>query len=99
MTLAATDASTTMPNAWEVKSPRMSSMAKKTPARGALNVALIPAAAPHATSTRRRGSASRLRRPAVDPSADPICTMGPSRPTEPPPPMHRAEARAFTAAT
>ena len=31
--------------------------------------------------------------------AEPICTIGPSRPTEPPAPMHSAEARALTTAT
>ncbi|GAC1442430.1 MAG: hypothetical protein NVSMB55_13130 [Mycobacteriales bacterium] len=35
----------------------------------------------------------------MEPSALPICTIGPSRPTDPPAPMHRAEANAFTAAT
>ena len=37
--------------------------------------------------------------PRLEPSAEPICTIGPSRPTEPPPPMHTALARALTAAT
>ena len=35
----------------------------------------------------------------VDPSAEPIWMIGPSRPTDPPPPMHNAEANALTAAT
>ena len=43
--------------------------------------------------------AARTRRPTVDPSADPICTIGPSRPTDPPPPMQSAEASDFTTAT
>ena len=34
--------------------------------------------------------------PSVEPSAAPICTIGPSRPTEPPPPMQSAEASALT---
>ena len=99
ITLAVTDDSTTMPNAWAVKSARISSMAKNTPASGALKVAAMPPAAPQATSTRIRVSATRTSRPSVEPSAEPICTIGPSRPTEPPPPMHSAEASAFTAAT
>ncbi len=74
-------------------------MAKKTPASGALNVAAMPPAAPHATSTRTRASFTRTKRPSAEPRADPICTMGPSRPTEPPPPMHRADATALTTAT
>ena len=35
----------------------------------------------------------------MEPKAVPICTMGPSRPTEPPEPMDIAEASDFTAAT
>ncbi len=88
-----------MPNDSAVKSRRISSIAKKTPASGALNVAAIPPAAPQATRTRNRSSATRTQVPRVEPSAEPICTIGPSRPTEPPPPMHSAEASAFTAAT
>ena len=99
MTLAVTEASTTMPNDSAVKSRRISSIAKNTPASGALNVAAMPPAAPHATSTRIRSSATRTVRPSVEPSAEPICTIGPSRPTEPPPPMHSAEASDFTTAT
>ena len=99
MTLAVTEASTTMPKDWAAKSARMSSMAKNTPARGALKVAAMPPAAPQATRTRIRGSATLMIRPSVEPSAEPIWTIGPSRPTEPPPPIHSAEARAFTAAT
>ena len=74
-------------------------MAKKTPARGALNVARFP---PRHRTRPAPADAARpagLSRPSVDPSADPIWTMGPSRPTDPPPPMHNAEARALTAAT
>ena len=37
--------------------------------------------------------------PAMEARAEPICTMGPSRPTEPPTPMHTAEARALTTVT
>ena len=74
-------------------------MAKKTPASGALNVAAMPPAAPQATSSLMRCSSRRNAWARLDPSADPICTMGPSRPTEPPPAMHSAEATAFTTAT
>ncbi len=99
MALAVTAASTTMPKDWAAKSARISSIAKNTPAKGALKVAAIPPAAPHATRTRIRPSGTPNTRPTVDPNADPIWTIGPSRPTEPPPPMQMADARAFTAAT
>ena len=99
ITLAVTEASTTMPKDSAVKSRRISSIAKNTPASGALKVAAMPPAAPQATSTRIRDSATRTSRPSVEPSAEPICTIGPSRPTDPPPPMHSAEASALTAAT
>ena len=91
--------STTAPKDSAAKSRRISSIAKNTPASGALNVAAIPPAAPQATSTRSRSSGSRITRPNVEPSAEPICTIGPSRPTEPPEPMHSAEASALTTAT
>ena len=99
ITLAVTEETTTMPNDWAVKSPRISSIAKNTPASGALNVAAMPPAAPQATSTFIRASGTFRTRPKVEPRAAPICTIGPSRPTEPPPPMHSADARALTAAT
>lgn len=94
-----TEARTTMPKDSAVKSRRMSSIAKKTPASGALKVAAMPPAAPQATRTRIRSSATCTNRPSEDPSAEPIWTMGPSRPTDPPPPMHSAEASDFTSAT
>ena len=59
----------------------------------------MPPAAPQATSSRSRSSGTRTARPSVEPSAEPICTIGPSRPTDPPPPMHSAEASALTTAT
>jgi hypothetical protein len=37
--------------------------------------------------------------PIVEPSAEPICTIGPSRPTDPPEPIEMAEASAFTTTT
>ena len=49
---AVTELSTTNPNDSVSKLRRISSSAKNTPAIGALNVAEIPAAAPHATSSR-----------------------------------------------
>jgi hypothetical protein len=99
MTLAVTEETTTIPKDRAAKSDKISSMAKNTPASGALNVAAIPPAAPQATTTRIRSSFSRASEPRVEPRAEPICTIGPSRPTEPPPPMHIAEASALTTAT
>ena len=78
---------------------QVSSNAKNTPAIGALNVAEMPPAAPHATSSRSSDSGTRMIWPASDPSAEPICTIGPSRPTEPPEPMQTAEASDLTIGT
>jgi hypothetical protein len=94
MTSAVTEARRTTPDDSAEKSRRSSSSAKSTPAIGALKVA-----APQATSSFRRGSATRNRCPSEDPSAEPICTIGPSRPTDPPPPMQIADASDFTPAT
>ena len=96
---AVTLAIATAPNDVGVKSRSRSSRAKNTPATGALNVAEMPPAAPHATRVRSRTSGIRIHRPIVDPSAEPIWMMGPSRPTDPPAPMQIALARAFTTAT
>ena len=78
---------------------RMISTPKKTPVIGALKVAAMPPAAPQATSTRMRSSGIRTRWPRLDASAEPIWTIGPSRPTDPPTPMHSAEATALTTLT
>ena len=80
-------------------SRRMISKPKNRPVRGALKVAAIPPAAPQATMTRNRVSETRTAWPRLEARAEPIWTMGPSRPTEPPVPMHSAEARALTRAT
>ncbi len=96
---AATELSTTTPKDSNSKSRRISSRAKKTPAMGALKVAEIPPAAPHATSSRSRDSESPNACPHELPSADPIWTIGPSRPTDPPQPMQIAEAADLIAAT
>ena len=93
MTLAVTEDSTTSPKDSAAHCRRINSMAKKTPASGALKVAAMPPAAPQATSSRSRRSSSPSSWPSDEPSAEPICTIGPSRPTDPPPPMHSAEAK------
>lgn len=86
-------------SASRVNSRRMISNPKNSPVMGALKVAEIPAAAPHATRMRRRLSDIRTICPTLEANAEPICTIGPSRPTEPPTPMHSADARAFTTVT
>ena len=48
---------------------------------------------------RSRLSDMRMTWPKVEARAEPIWTMGPSRPTEPPVPMQMAEAKAFTPVT
>lgn len=83
--LDVTDDTTTMPKASAVHPRRMISIAKNTPARGALNVAAMPPAAPQATSSFTLRSSRWNSCAREDPSAEPICTIGPSRPTEPPP--------------
>ena len=67
---------------------------------GALNVAPIPAGRP-AGDQQPDPTLVELARadPRLDPSADPICTIGPSRPTEPPPPIHSADAIALITST
>ena len=77
----------------------MISTPKNTPVIGALKVAAIPPAAPQATRIRSRFSGIRTHWPRLEASAEPICTIGPSRPTDPPAPMQMAEATDLTAAT
>jgi hypothetical protein len=77
----------------------MTSRPKNTPVTGALKVAEIPPAAPQATRIRIRFSGIPVHWPNADASAEPICTIGPSLPTDPPVPMHTADASALTMAT
>ncbi len=69
---------------------------KNTPAMGALNAAEIPAAAPHATSTRSLVGPERKNLPIEEPSAEPATATGPSAPTDPPVPMASAAPAVFT---
>ena len=96
---AVTLESTTAPNDCAAKSRRINSIAKNGPASGVLKVAEMPPAAPQANSNRTRAVSNRSHWATPDPTAEPICTIGPSRPTEPPPPMHSAEASDLTNAT
>ena len=54
-----TEASTTMPTSLPLSSPNPISMAKKTPAIGALKAAEMAAATPAATSVRTQSSEKR----------------------------------------
>lgn len=81
------------------KLPRMTSAANITPASGAPNVALMPAAVPLATSTLTLRWSSRDHWPMRLPAAEPICTIGPSRPTDPPVPIVGPLASVLNSAT
>ena len=77
----------------------MSSMVNITPPIGVLKVAAMPAPAPAATRMMRCPGGMRISCPRVEPSAEPIWMIGPSRPTAEPLPMATAEASDFTTAT
>ena len=96
---AVTELSTTRPNDWVSKLRRISSSEKNTPAIGALKVAEMPPAAPRATNRRKCVSETFVACPSSEPSADPIWTIGPSRPTDPPEPMQIADASDLTTGT
>ena len=74
-------------------------MANITPPIGVLNVEAMPAPAPAATRAIRWPAGIRIICPNVEPSAEPIWMIGPSRPTDEPLPIAMAEARDFTNAT
>ena len=63
---------TTVENPRAVKDRKITSSAKKTPARGALKIAAMPAAAPAATNVDRRRSDILNERARVEPNAEPI---------------------------
>ena len=62
------------------KSPTITSTAKSEPAIGALKVAAMPAAAPQPTIVRSCRAGTPSIWPMAEPIAEPICTIGPSRP-------------------
>jgi hypothetical protein len=97
--VATTEEITIGPSCATAKLPTMISAANRAPAMGALKVAATPAAAPQPTIVRSWLAGTRSSWPIEEPSADPIWTMGPSRPTEPPDPIEIAEASAFTVTT
>ena len=76
-----------------------SSIANTMPPSGALKVAAIPAPAPAAISVTRSLVRIAMSEPSVEPKAEPIWTIGPSRPTDPPLPIETAEASDLITAT
>ena len=74
-------------------------MANSRPPIGVLKVAAMPAAPPQATSVIRCHSGSRVSRATVEPKAEAIWMIGPSRPTEPPVPIEIPEASALISVT
>ena len=70
--MAVTEESTTGEKVERPKSPKSTSMAKSTPAIGALNVAAIPAAAPQPTMVFSRPPATLSSRAMVEPIDEPI---------------------------
>ena len=74
-------------------------MAKSAPAMGALKVAAMPAAEPHATNVRSRLGETCSTWPTAEPMDEPMCTIGPSRPADPPEPMVSAAASALVTMT
>ena len=77
----------------------INSMANITPPIGVLKVAAMPAPAPAATSVMRCHGAMRIICPSVEPMAEPIWIIGPSRPTAAPVPIDSAEASDLITAT
>ena len=59
----------------------------------------MPAADPHEASNTTRETGIPSHEAIVDPSDAPTCTIGPSRPAEPPDPIVSAEDTIFTIAT
>ena len=94
-----TAASVVVNSASNENSRRTISKPKNSPVIGALNVAAMPPAAPQATRMRKRASDIRTTCPRVEARAEPICTIGPSRPTDPPLPIVIADANALTIVT
>ena len=76
-----------------------SSSAKARPPMGALKVAATAAAAPAPSRVMRWRTGMATTRPIMEPKAEPICTIGPSRPAEPPLPRVTAVATALAMTT
>lgn len=93
---AVTDAATSGPRLSIAIVPRMISATKKEPASGAKYAEAMPAAAPQATSRRSCGGEKRRQRPRNDANIAESCTIGPSRPIDPPEPIEKSAAVLFT---
>jgi len=75
------------------------STANKIAARGAANVADIPAAAPATSSVVRSAALSLSHCATSDPNAPPVMMIGPSAPKGPPDPIAMAAESGFSTAT
>ena len=98
MPAAMLEATTRGMNARVVNSNSSSSMASTTEARGAPNVAAIPAAAPLASRIFRSAGETDSTWPISEPSAPPVTMIGPSAPNGPPVPMAMAADRGLAIA-
>jgi len=99
MAVAITDEIMIGLNVLSPNSPRSTSAANIAPPMGALKVAARPPAAPHAATVRILLDEKLNSFPTPEPMAAPICTMGPSRPAEPPEPRVIADETVFMRAT
>ena len=70
-----------------VRSSSSTSITKRIPAIGALNMPAMAPAAPQPTRIIRLCCSSLKNLPRLEPMAEPVSTMGASAPTEPPNPM------------
>ena len=75
------------------------SAARSAAPSGVRNTAAMPAATPANISIRRSREPTFSASPTAEPSAPPICIVGPSRPPEPPLPSVRIDASALTQMT
>ena len=95
MKVAVPVASATGRNVRALSSGIISSMANITPPIGVLKVAAMPAPAPAATSVMRCHGAMLMICPSVEPIAEPIWMIGPSRPTAAPVPIDKRRRERF----
>ena len=93
---ATTDANTSGPNKCIEKFPSTTCAANTAPPIGALYAAPIPAAAPHATSSRSRYGCHPASCPQPDASVAVICVIEPSRPIDAPVPKLSSDENDFT---
>jgi hypothetical protein len=70
-----------------VRSKSSTSITKRMPATGALNMPAMAPAAPHPTRIIKLCCSSLKNLPMLDPMAEPVSTIGASAPTDPPKPI------------